>query len=72
MSIADMRRYARLREQGAATIEPRLRLLEDHGANVRARIARLNAHEEALARKISTYRESLTARGSEQKAGAEQ
>ena len=61
MPIARMRDYAALREQGPATTEPRLRLLEAHQAGLREQIARLRAHETALVEKISTYRDDLAA-----------
>lgn len=61
MPIARMREYAALREQGPATTEPRLRLLEDHRAALREQIERLRAHETALADKIATYRHDLAA-----------
>lgn len=59
MPIARMREYAALREQGPATTEPRLRLLEAHQAGLREQIARLRAHETALIEKITTYRDDL-------------
>ena len=59
MPIAQMREYAALRERGAATTEPRLRLLEAHQAGLREQIARLHAHEKALTDKIATYRDDL-------------
>ena len=59
MPIARMREYAALREQGPATTEPRLRLLEAHQAGLHEQIARLRAHETALIEKITTYREDL-------------
>lgn len=61
MPIARMREYAALREQGPATTEPRLRLLEAHQEGLREQIARLHAHETALIEKISTYRDDLAA-----------
>lgn len=61
MPIARMREYAALREQGPATTEPRLRLLEAHQAGLREQIARLRAHETALIEKITTYRDGLAA-----------
>lgn len=59
MAIAQMREYAVLREQGAATTEPRLQLLQAHQAALREQIARLRAHENALTKKIAAYREDL-------------
>lgn len=61
MPIAQMREYAVLREQGPVTTEARLRLLEVHQAGLREQIARLRAHEEALAGKVATYRDDLAA-----------
>ncbi len=59
MAIAQMREYAILREQGPATTEPRLRLLEAHHAALREQIARMRTHEKALTAKITTYRDDL-------------
>lgn len=53
MLIAQMSEYAILREDGAITTEPHLRLLEEHQAGLREQIARLRAHEKALATKIA-------------------
>jgi len=61
MPIAQMREYAALRELGAVTTEPRLDLLEAHQLRLREQIARLRAHEKALAVKIATYHDDLTA-----------
>lgn len=61
MPIAQMREYAVLREQGPITTEPRLQLLEAHQLVVHEQIARLRAHEKALADKIATYRVGLAA-----------
>lgn len=59
MPIAQMREYATFREQGPISTEPRLRLLEAHQEGLREQIARLRAHEKALAAKIATYRDDL-------------
>lgn len=69
MPIAQMREYAVLREQGPVTTEPRLRLLEAHQAGLREQIARLRAHEKALARKITTYRDDLATPQTDQQNG---
>jgi len=63
MPIARMREYAVLREKGAPTVEPRLRMLEAHRADLRAQIDRLHSHEKALAAKITTYRHDIAALG---------
>ncbi len=71
MPIAQMREYAALREEGPATTEPRLRLLEAHQASLREQIARLRVHENALAEKIATYRGDLAALQAHQQNGME-
>ncbi|EEP72432.1 MerR family transcriptional regulator [Micromonospora sp. ATCC 39149] len=71
MPIAQMREYAQLRERGSVTTEPRLRLLEAHQAGLRRQIARLRAHEKALAGKIATYLDDLAALQSQQEKGSE-
>lgn len=55
MPIRDMLRYARLREQGAATEGQRRRLLEDHRDKIRAHAAELTASLAILERKIEGY-----------------
>ncbi|HAM43664.1 MAG TPA: MerR family transcriptional regulator [Propionibacteriaceae bacterium] len=67
MPIRQMRHYAALRESGNSTIEPRLQLLEEHQTALKEQIARLTAHEQALADKITTYRSSLTEPGTTDK-----
>ncbi|WP_028709498.1 MerR family transcriptional regulator [Propionicicella superfundia] len=69
MPIAQMRDYAVLREQGPVTTEPRLRLLEAHQAGLREQIARLRTHEQALTKKITTYRDDLAALRAHQQNG---
>lgn len=59
MPIAQMRSYAQLREQGAATVEARLRLLEEHQTALTSQITRMRAHEKALAAKVASYRNQL-------------
>ena len=59
MPIAQMRQYAGLRAEGAATTQARLLLLEAHQAELREQIARLSSHEQALTSKIATYRRTL-------------
>jgi len=56
MSIADMRSYARLRAEGAATVVDRRRLLETHRTRVVAEIASLSEALAALDDKIEIYR----------------
>lgn len=71
MQITQMREYAVLRERGPVTTEPRLRLLEAHQAGLREQIARLRAHEKALAAKIAIYRNDLAALHAQQQNGTE-
>lgn len=59
MRITQMREYAVLREQGPVTTEARATRV--HQTGLREQIARLRAHEEALAEKITTYRDDLAA-----------
>lgn len=59
MPITQMREYAALREQGSVTTAARLRILEAHQTILREQIARLRAHEKALAKKVVTYRDDL-------------
>ena len=69
MPIAQMRDYARLRALGPATTAARLGLLETHREALRVQIARLRAHERALAEKTATYRSELAARGAGEGSG---
>ena len=54
-----MKRYAELREQGASTVADRLDMLAVHQGTLRGHIAQLQASDEALTRKIATYRAML-------------
>lgn len=71
MPIAQMREYARLREQGPSTTASRLRLLELHSQVLREQIDRLCAHEDALATKIQIYRGDLVALPAAQQDGTD-
>jgi len=55
MPIKLMREYARLRRQGAVTTAPRKAILEEHRADVHARIAELQSALAALDYKIDNY-----------------
>ncbi|WP_098461463.1 MerR family transcriptional regulator [Propionicimonas paludicola] len=70
MPIAQMREYAVLRAQGPITTEPRLRLLQAHQANLHEKIARLHAHELALANKLTAYQAELDAQQAHAQNGA--
>ena len=56
MPIADMLRYASLRQEGEATFAARRELLEHHAAEVQARIESLQANLNLLNYKIGWYR----------------
>ncbi len=58
MSIRDMQRYARLREQGPETEIERRVLLEEHRARVSAHVAELQACLTVLDTKIAGYASS--------------
>ncbi len=55
MPIRDMLRYARLRDLGDATGPERRQMLEEHRADVRARVARLQSCLLVLDTKIAGY-----------------
>lgn len=59
MPIAQMRRYAELARGGQATMAERERLLVEHDAQVRERIAILQAQHRHLQGKIDWYRTQL-------------
>lgn len=59
MSIADMQRFARLRQAGAATVGERLALLREHQSGLRQRIRLLQANSRALDEKINHYEQIL-------------
>lgn len=59
MPIAQMREYADLRAQGAASIRARLALLAEHHERLREQITTLHGHERALRAKVETYRQML-------------
>lgn len=56
MSIAQMRRFAHLRRQGADTVRERRKLLEAHRSDVETRQALLAAHLSVITAKIEHYR----------------
>ena len=60
MPIARMQRYARLTREEQTEAE-RLRLLEEHDAEVGRRIAELEAQREHIRGKIAYYRETAAA-----------
>jgi DNA-binding transcriptional MerR regulator len=61
MPIAQMRRYAELARCGEPTMAERLALLIEHDAQVRERIAALQAEQAHLQEKIDWYRAQIAA-----------
>lgn len=59
MPIAQMRRYAALRDDVDAALPARLDLLTAHHRTLRQRIARLRGHERALAATISDHEQQI-------------
>lgn len=64
MPLAEMRHFADLRRQGAATAAERLRLLEQHQQALEGQMRRLEQHMTALRQKIAHKRAFLARRGS--------
>lgn len=62
MSIADMQRFAHLRQSGASTVGERLALLREHQAELRRRIRLLQENSRALDEKITHYEQILEQR----------
>jgi DNA-binding transcriptional MerR regulator len=56
MSIATLRRFVRLSQEGGDTIAARCELLAEHRELLRARIADLEGHLKLLDDKLSIYR----------------
>lgn len=59
MSIADMRRYARLRSRGQETVADRLAILREHRAGLAERMRALRRDAAALDNKIEHYERLL-------------
>lgn len=59
MSITDMKRFARLRAAGDATIPDRITLLRDHAEVVASHISALQQNALALGDKITHYEQQL-------------
>jgi len=56
MSIREMQRYAKLREEGDATSLERRKLLEDHQASIAGKIIELQRAHDLLNHKITNYK----------------
>ncbi len=61
MPVRDMKRFARLRAEGEATISERRELLESYRLSVLARVEELRRALEAIDEKIETYQRMETA-----------
>ncbi len=59
MPLAEIRRYAALRQQGPGTEEARMQLLVDHARRLEQTIAQEQAHLDKLREKIRFYRDAL-------------
>jgi DNA-binding transcriptional MerR regulator len=64
MSIREMQRYCALREQGDATLDTRLALLEGHVEKVTGQLRSQQDHLDQLRETIHTYRTRLGGPGS--------
>lgn len=62
MPIREIRRYARLREEGDATLDQRLELLLRHREALDRQLRELEQHRAALEEKITFYRRQLRLR----------
>ncbi|WP_416306988.1 MerR family transcriptional regulator [Neptunicella sp. SCSIO 80796] len=57
MPLKDIKIYASLRDKGESTHLPRLKLLQQHTANLQARIAAETEHLQKLQEKIEYYQD---------------
>ena len=64
MSIRDMQRYCSLREQGDATLQTRLALLERHAEKVAAQLRSQHEHLARLRETVAAYQTRLQRQGS--------
>ncbi len=63
MPIREIRRYAKLRAEGAETLDERLEMLIIHRERLNAQIALLNEHRNKLDDKIELYKGEIAKRG---------
>lgn len=59
MPVKEIRRYARLRAAGNATLAERLELLTQHRQSLQEQIGQLHEHEARLDEKIAFYRQEI-------------
>lgn len=59
MPLAEIQRYAALRQQGSGTEEARMQLLVDHARRLEQVIAQEQEHLQILREKIHLYRDGL-------------
>ncbi len=59
MPLREIRRYAELRAEGAATMPERLEMLLEHRRTLAARLEQLQGHAARLEDKIEFYREAI-------------
>jgi len=63
MSIREMQRYCALRDQGDATLQARLALLERHTETVAARLRTQHEHLARLRDTVTAYQQKLARQG---------
>jgi DNA-binding transcriptional MerR regulator len=61
MPVKEIRRYAQLESAGHGNGKERLALMEDHRANVTAKLAEVQEHLKLIDHKIDVYRGRLEA-----------
>ena len=59
MPIKEIRKYARLRSEGAATMGERMRMLARHRNSLDEKIGQLKTHREKLVEKIEYYKNQI-------------
>lgn len=57
MPISEMQRYVTLQQEGDATLQERLALLEAHRSRIKARLEELNRFLERIEKKIAWYKD---------------
>ena len=67
MPLAEIKRYAQLREQGDRTMTPRLAMLKLHRQHLVEKMAELEKCANALDDKINTYRKMISRAKAKQK-----